>query len=259
MLDCEKEIDSESTYSSVYQILTVKNFPTSILLSLMSVFEEYRLKRKIGWMRPWNMENLRIFKSIRWYPKEDKDLYEMLYKLFLQNIHIFDENNEYFIRDILNDRSTQGFLFYHDSYSLEESTVYEGVTLSLGRISSINSRFRDRIDIILESKVTDLICSQNTDKIRIFIDPYIKNAVMPPLLEFSYKSNKNSEKINAIFELLIKKYHLWENTEREWYHWSQKYISYFGERKNCPLNTLFFNKKMAMKKNSTEEKHIDAT
>jgi hypothetical protein len=244
MFNNDIEIKTDSDYSSIYQTLTVRNLPTAILSTMMKVFEKHRISKKIGWLRPWNKDNLIIFKNFRWYPTEDKDLFDLVSKFLLQNISLFDENYEDFIRDLLNDRRTQGFLFYHDNLFVLEKLNFEGITISLGRMYSKGSRYRDRIDIIMESNIFDSISSQKSDRIRVYIDPYLSTNKFPLPLYINHSEIKNIQQFYNLHGLIIEKYHLWRNSEREWFHWSQKYIRYFGERKNIPINTLFFTKNL---------------
>ena len=252
MLNNDSEIKTDSDYSSIYHILTVRNLPTTILSTMMKVFEKHRISKKIGWLRPWNKDNLIIFKNFRWHPSDDKDLYDLVIRFLLQNISLFDENNEDFIRDLINDRRTQGFLFYHDNIFHLEKLNYEGVTISLGRMHSKGSRYRDRIDIILESNIFDSKSSQKPDRIRIYIDPYLNTNKVPLPLYLNISDIKNIQQFYNLHDITIKKFHLWKNTEREWFHWSQKFIRYFGERKNIPINTLFFTNSLVSTKSLQE-------
>ncbi|KAB8029048.1 hypothetical protein [Fluviispira multicolorata] len=241
MIDEVKEINTESNYKSTYQALTIKKLPNYILLSLMQIFEDYRSKRKIGWSRPWNKYNLCTFQSYRWDIRIDNDIFSLLRIILLQNIHFFDENSEFFIRDILNDPRAQGFLFFHDHK--ENIKDYEGMTLSFGRFSTLNKRFRDRIDIILESQIINRTSTQKLDSIKIYVDPHNGDTKLPQVLKLDKSFLKTHIHLKNLFEILIKKYHIWEHTEREWYHWSQKFVPYFGERNSIPINTLFFNQR----------------
>jgi len=248
MHDFENEIKTDSEYKSIYQLLTFKSFPNTILCKVMNVFEKYRMNHKYGWSRPWNKENLTIFKSFRWYPFEDEDIYILVVQFLLQNINIFDENSEDFVRDLLNDRKIQAFMFFHDSNS--HNSNFEGITISLGRISSRGSRFRDRVDIILEANVCNKISSKKLDKVRIISDPYLGSKKFPNPIFITDKDIKNFQLLEKLLEISINKFLHWKGSEREWHHWSQKYIYYFGERKNEPINSLFFNKIYLAQKNT---------
>ncbi|BBH52015.1 hypothetical protein [Fluviispira sanaruensis] len=241
MLDSVPEINSETNYKNTYEVLTSKNIPIYLLSSLMQKFEDYRAKRKMGWSRPWNKINVCTFESYRWYTKIDYDLLTLFRTVLLQNTHYFDDNSEFFIRDILHDTRAQGFLFYHDR--IEVDKAYEGVTLSFGRLSSLNNRYRDRIDIIFESQLINSTSTRNLDLIKIYIDPYSGDTNLPQVIKLDKSFKKTYGLLKNLYALLTYKYYSWQFSEREWYHWSQKFVPYFGERKFVPYNSLFINPK----------------
>lgn len=248
MIPYDNEIKSDSDYSSIYQTLTFKDLPSSILSKIMNAFEKYRMAHKYGWSRPWNKENLTIFKSFRWYPFEDEDIFDLVSKFLLQNISLFNERNEDFIRDLLTDRKMQGFLFFHDN--LTNSTYREGVTISLGRISNKGTRYRDRMDIILESNIINQTSTQKLDLITLYIDPYLGNLKFPLPIIISNNEMKGFNFLENLQTISTQKFRNWKNTDREWHHWSQKYIYYFGKRIYAPVNTLFFSRTSLSEKNS---------
>ena len=43
-------------------------------------------------------------------------------------------------------------------------------------MSKYGTKFRDRIDIIIESLITNSMSSQKTDRIRVYIDPYLNKS-----------------------------------------------------------------------------------
>ena len=120
-------------------------------------------------------------------------------------------------------------------------------------MSKYGTKFRDRIDIIIESLITNSMSSQKTDRIRVYIDPYLNNATFPAPLFINFSDIKNLFQFNTLFDVIIKKFDLWNLTDRHWHHWSQKYIQYFGKRKTIPINTLFLTKHLLLSQNIKTE------
>ncbi|WP_397600101.1 hypothetical protein [Silvanigrella sp.] len=96
------------------------------------------------------------------------------------------------------------FLFFHDSNS--HYSNLEGITISLGRISARGSRFRDRIDIILEANVCNKISTQKLDKVRIISDPYLGSKKFPTPIFITNKDIKNFQLLEKLLEISINKF-----------------------------------------------------
>ncbi|MEE9424733.1 MAG: hypothetical protein V3V18_07110 [Methylococcales bacterium] len=234
ILDPKTVLNNEQDHQKAQDILNAGNQPSKILRFLMTRFEHYRQSKKIGWSRVWNKKHVINFQSFK---LNDKDL--ELRQLALQVIaaecpKIPDQANQ-FVQELLSgDVAPMGFVFIHELN--ENGQIYEGAVLSYGRANSENRRYRDRLDIILESPITNGN-SQGFSRLRIYIDPYLghKQALW---------SDVKQEPFKPITEQLFN--HLsalsWDwaaDKNRLWEHWVTQYIEFFGPRKT-PVESSYF-------------------
>ncbi len=218
------QIDSVTEYQRVKKTISKKNQPNKIMRFLMNALESYRQSRKLGWSRPWNKYDLTVFQTFKLRPAEDKELLGRISNL-LENDVAMPSSAKNFAEDLLADeKHLMGFLFMHDY--LQDGQLYEGVTVSLGRVK--DKRFRDRIDLIFESPVSEG-CSQGFSRIRVYIDPYM--GAKEPLWSYTV-SEKLSARACHLFDELTNYSWSWaEQEERIWNHWTSDYIDYFAPRK----------------------------
>jgi hypothetical protein len=136
-----------------------------------------------------------------------------------------------------------GFIFVHEyteNQGLDKKNDYEGATLSLGRRvkDKGNQRYRDRIDIIVESPVINGI-SQGLQRTRIYIDPYCKQN-KEPLWQGELDST-HKPPLTQLFNSLSDTSWSWANdTQHIWDHWTSAYIDYFGNRQKPISKSYFF-------------------
>jgi hypothetical protein len=229
-----KAIENESEYHEASKTLSQKKRPPAVLRLLMNSFESYRQARKFGWSRPWNKYELINFQSFR--------IDVSSYPWFLQtaeNLLRLEADNMsaaagQFCTELLADEKLMGFIFVHE-YT-HNGQQYEGATLSLGRVN--NKRYRDRIDIIVESPVVDGV-SQGVQRSRIYIDPY-RETDKKPLWQGESLAD-NNQYITEIFAALSHVSWLWVNDAAHiWSHWTSAYIDYFGERQWAMTRSYFF-------------------
>jgi hypothetical protein len=199
----------------------------------MRAFEAYRAARKMGWSRPWNKYDLINFQSFRLRPREDRGLIDLARRVVLDEFRPLPDEASAYLDDLLPDQELMGFVFCHEYR--REGRLWEGATLSLGR--KVEGRYRDRLDIILESELRDGE-SQGLGRVRIYLDPY-QGKPGPPRWEMT-REDRLGEACHALFAELSEISWTWfDDAERRWDHWTSRYIDYFGERQHAPRHSYF--------------------
>lgn len=229
------QIDSTTEYQRVKKAISKKNQPSKIMRFLMGALESYRQSRKLGWSRPWNKYDLTVFQTFKLRPAEDKSLLNQVTSVLKSDVAM-PSSAKYFADELLADeKHLMGFLFVHDY--LQDGQLYEGVTVSLGRVN--DKRYRDRIDLIFESPVSEGR-SQGFSRIRAYIDPYM--GAKEPLWSHTVSENLSIQACH-LFEVLTNCSWDWtEQADRIWNHWTSDYIDYFAPRKQ-PLEMSYFYQK----------------
>jgi len=229
-----QNIISEDDYKEVKNDLTQKKKPSKILRILMNSMETYRQNKKMGWSRPWNKYNLVNFQVFKLDWKKDAYLLEHVSDILDLQFPELPSKSKDFCNDLLSDRSNlMGFVFVHDFD--DNGKKYEGVNLSLGRIN--NKKYRDRLDIILESPIGNGK-SQGLKRVRLYVDPYEQNTKDPLYKTASIEPNEVSKNLFSMLTDLS-----WDNDEKKlWNHWTVNYIDYFGDRQWILDSSFFYSK-----------------
>ncbi|MDH5547185.1 MAG: hypothetical protein OEZ43_16480 [Gammaproteobacteria bacterium] len=230
----EYTIDSESQYNGIRDILSKQTQRPGVLRLLMRAMERYRSTRKYGWSRPWNKDGVLNTLSLRVRPCEDLELISESIRILENECIGIPEEVISVVHELLLDQNhLMGFLFVQEITDSDGSS-FEALTISLGRVQQ--KRYRDRLDIILESPVVDNK-STGLQRIRVFVDPYDEGRKEPL---WTFESNAiHSKHTQHTFEALSAVTWAWANKrERVWSHWTSRYIDYFGERQ-WPLNRCF--------------------
>lgn len=230
----DEAIENETQYRDVAQTLSHKKRPPALLRKLMNSFEAYRQGRKYGWSRPWNKYDLMNFQSFKLDMSRDTELLQTGADILNELETQMPTEAIAFYQDLLGDQENlMGFVFCHEF--TEGSEQFEGATLSLGRKNA--KRYRDRVDIIIESLVVDGV-SQGLSRVRVYIDPYRQEDKAP--LWQSVLSECDLKNANQLFKTLSSLSWEWaEMPERHWDHWTSVYIDYFGERQ-WPMSASYF-------------------
>lgn len=228
-------ISSEGHYEGIRSILNKESQKPGILRLLMRAMEAYRSARKYGWSRPWNKYGVMNFQSFRLRPKTDTIIIDAVKKTLELECPDMPHELRQVVHELIEDRQhLMGFLFVQESTD-EDGIRYEGINISLGRVNA--KRYRDRLDIIIESKIVDNK-SVGPSRIRVYVDPYEKNR-KSPLWIFRADEIKSEDTITLFNDLAATTW-LWvENKSRRWDHWTSKYIDYFGDRQWNPDSTYF--------------------
>lgn len=229
-------IDSEAHYQGIRSILSKESQKPGILRLLMRAMEAYRSARKYGWSRPWNKYGVMNVQSFRIRPLADTQLIAMAIQTLQREIPDIPREIEGTIHELLLDKKKlMGFLFVQETTD-PDGSLFEGINISLGRVNA--KRYRDRLDIIIESPMTENK-TQGPTRVRVYLDPYDKGRKDPL---WTYQENEiKSEQTKADFESLAAISWEWANSpSRIWDHWTSKYIDYFGPRQWNPLSTYFY-------------------
>lgn len=227
------DIQSDSEYRETSIALHQQRHPPRVLRRLMNAFESYRQARKYGWSRPWNKVDLLNFLSFRLHMREDVWLLDTARRVLAENASRMPDEARAFVDELLADSDLMGFFFVHDF--TEGERQHEGATLSLGRVNQ--KRYRDRIDIIVESELVEGR-SQGLSRCRIFIDPF-RDQERQLLWRADFTPAADSA-CQPLFAALSHLSHAWQyDTDRLWDHWTSAYIDYFGDRALHPQASFF--------------------
>lgn len=226
-MDADKQynIEDEQAYQKALATLNRGAQAPAVLRLLMRAFEAYRAARKMGWSRPWNKYELINFQSFRLRPGEDGDLIELGRQLLDEAFPERPAQARAFIDTLLRDDDLMGFIFCHEYR--HQGRNWEGATLSLGR--KAQKRYRDRLDIILESELLEGE-SRGLSRVRVYVDPYTGKSGGPLWQAVLEPADKPTAE--RLFARLSEISWTWfADTERRWDHWTSRYIDYFGERR----------------------------
>lgn len=225
-------INTDSEYGEVKKILSRGDKPHRVLRLLMNALESYRQSRKLGWSRPWNKVNLMNFQSFRLDREQDRSLFELAADVLIHDGADMPQSAKSFADDLLNSPQLMAFVFVHE-YE-DNGRLYEGATLSLGRVN--NKKYRDRIDLIVEAPVVEGI-TQGLSRLRVFVDPYSGDKA--PLWTL-VQTDELSAATRRLFQRLSEISNQWASRpEKHWHHWTSDYIDYFGARRHPVKRSCF--------------------
>jgi len=229
------QIDSTRQYQQVKKTISKKKQPGKVMRFLMNALESYRQSRKLGWSRPWNKYHLTVFQSFKLKADADQNLFVMARDLLEQDIAM-PSSAQHFVQDLLdNEQQLMGFVFAHDYQDPDDGQLYEGMTLSLGRVN--DKKYRDRIDLIFESHVIGGV-SQGLSRVRVFIDPYM--GAKEPLWAYTLKQNLGNYAYACFDQLSNYSWSCAEDDSKLWNHWTENYIDYFAPRKQTLTQSYLY-------------------
>ena len=236
----EQSIDpAELSMAALKREISLKRRPNGLLVSMMNALEKKRQGKGYGWSRAWNKYGLNVFRSHTADMLEDGE-YVAPVQPFLENVlPQLEEPYGAFASDLLSDPKSMVFTFYHNNHS--DGEQYEGLTLSFGRKVVADPTKRDRLDIILEDRRVDGAVDGEVDRVRIYVCPWEsyadKNFHLEELTDFDPEVKAS---VQELYEHAVSHYHLWkDDEERQWSHWSTRYIDYFGARDFIPQGSCF--------------------
>ena len=131
------------------------------------------------------------------------------------------------------------FTFYHNNDSDEKQ--FEGLTMSFGRKVPEDKTKRDRLDIILEDNREDGTVDGMVDRLRIYLCPWQTYQEKKfHLIELNSLDATQQSIAQDLYKHCIDHYHQWKGEEeRQWSHWSVRFIEYFGPRSFIPKGSSF--------------------
>jgi len=226
-------IKSELEYQKAAQTLSKQNQPPSVLRFLMRALETYRSNRKMGWSRPWNKYDLLNFQSLKLKLPDDNYLIEQAKAVLSAECQDMPVEQAEFARELLADPNLMCFVFAHEF--TDDVRQFEGATLSFGRAN--NKRYRDRLDIIVESEVMNGI-SKGFTRARIFVDPYVQNE--SHLWSHINETLAKQVTLDLFYTLSNLSWSAADDVSRQWNHWTSAYIDYFGPRQWPMKHSYFF-------------------
>jgi hypothetical protein len=218
-------LTNELEYRQVQAELNARKKPSKTLRFMMQALENYRQSKKMGWSRPWNKYQVINFQSFK-LNAADLEIRQLALKTLAAEVPNMPDEAAAFVRELMDgSQAPMGFVFFQEF--TDQDRLFEGVVASFGRINSENRRFRDRLDVILESEVIDG-CSQGLTRMRIYVDPYQGNK--PPLWQQTIDAPSHADSTH-LFAYLANVSWLWATDKsRIWQHWVNDYIDYFGDR-----------------------------
>ncbi len=239
-LDKESINPEDLSMGTLQRELNLQKKPPIVLAKLMNLLEAKRQRKGLGWSRAWNKYGLNVFRAHIHDFNEDRDYFDGVKNILEHLGQEIPPDYRDFVKDLQADPLRMAFTFYHNNWS--ENEQYEGLTISMGRKLPDDRTKRDRIDMILEDRRVDGKVDGKVDRIRIYICPWdrYKNDKAHFLYESKDLGEREFDIAQALYGTCLEKYQAWKDIEeRQWSHWSVKYIDYFGPRVFIPQGTSF--------------------
>ena len=238
-LDDQSMNIEELSMSALTQEINQSKRPNSLLVKMMNALEKKRQKKGLGWSRSWNKYGLNVFRT-HTTDEDSRSQYINPVRPYLEAIlDTVEEPYASFITSLMDDPKLMVFTFYHNNDS--EGNQFEGLTLSFGRKLENDRSKRDRLDIILEDKRENGAVDGKIDRVRIYICPWETHQNKNfHLFELTTLDNEQQESSQKIYTHALDYYTAWKSLdERQWSHWSTRFIDYFGPRSFIPHGSSF--------------------
>jgi len=228
---------NELSHNTLIREISSQKKPNFILRKLMSALESMRAGKGMGWSRAWNKYDLNVFRTHTGNMEEDQALLKQIKEVLTPFLDGFPKEYKGFFEDLISDPKLMLFTFYHNR--TVDGQDYEGLTLSLGRKVPSDRSKRDRFDLVLEDKREQGSVDQKLDLVRIYCCPWhmYQNK---DLHLVKLEANDILDSLQALYAASVDNYHQWKvMEERQWAHWSTRYIEYFGPRSFIPKGSSF--------------------
>lgn len=218
--------------------LNLRRRPAWILRKLMSALESKRIEKRLGWSRPWNKKGMMVFRSHTVRCGKDTEFLGMAAAALSAARGGLPEPYRDFAAELLADPALMAFVFYHNRS--DGSEEYEGFTLSLGRRFPEDKTKRDRLDIVLEDRRSGGRVDGTVDRARIFTNPWLRYREGDHQETDMPLAGGDQDPFQSLYRAGVAGYLAWkDDPERQWEHWSARYIDYFGSRSFIPLGSSF--------------------
>lgn len=220
--------------------LALQRRPSWLLCKFMSALERQRQSRGMGWSRPWNKTDLTIFRTHTHELPADAAYFAAAETVLQSVLASVPEPYASFARELWADPARMAFTFYHNRET--DGARFEGLTISFGRRVRGDASKRDRVDLILEDRCVDGRVDGQVDLLRVYVCPWS---------EFQHERRHHlfaagdlpaalAAEVQSLHQTALERYAVWrEQPARQWQHWSQRYIDYFGPRRFIPMDTSF--------------------
>lgn len=221
--------------------LTLQQRPSWLLVRLMNALEQRRQAHGMGWSRPWNKYGLTVFRTLMGCVDQDPGRHPAVQRLLDASLDSAPVRTREFVHELLADPGRMTFIFFHNRVA-EDGRQYEGFTLSFGRHATADATKRDRLDIIIEDERRDGAVDGIADRLRVYVCPWWSygNDRSFHLEERSERSGDDLGIAQSAFTYGVQQYNIGKFDEsRQWSHWSQRYIEYFGPRQFIPRGSSF--------------------
>ena len=232
------EVD-ELSIPALTREIGLQKKPSWILVKMMNALEKKRQVKGFGWSRAWNKYGLNVYRThISDVARDDE--YLGAAKPFLQHfLESVPEPYQAFVDDLFKDPARMAFTFYHNNDSDEKQ--FEGLTMSFGRKVAGDKTKRDRLDIILEDNREDGTVDGVVDRLRIYVCPWQTYQEKKfHLIELNSLDPTQQRIAQDLYKRCVDHYHQWKGEEeRQWSHWSVRFIEYFGPRSFIPKGSSF--------------------
>ena len=239
-LDADSLRVDELSLPALMRELNLQQRPNWILRKLMNALEQKRQGKGMGWSRAWNKYGLNVFRTHLQDLQRDPAYFAPIAPLLARLVPLAPASYQSFVAELLADPKLMVFTFYHNHESAEAQ--HEGLTLSFGRKVASDPSKRDRMDLILEDRRTGGRVDGQLDRIRLYLCPgseYQQNKNHFALEQHDFGAETLAP-AQALYESCVRHYHAWKgDDERQWSHWSARYIDYFGPRTFIPVGSSF--------------------
>ncbi len=238
-LDNESIDVEELSIPALAREISLKQKPNWLLVKMMNALEKKRQVKGFGWSRAWNKYGLNVFRTHISNIKEDSDYLDPAQPFLERILTDLPEPYASFIPDLFQDPARMAFTFYHNND--QDGRQFEGLTLSFGRKRPEDKTKRDRLDIILEDERGTGSVDGQVDRLRIYVCPWAayKDKAFH-LAEFAQLEGEQQALAQELYAHCTKYYHQWKSEDdRQWSHWSVRFIDYFGPRSFIPKGSSF--------------------
>jgi hypothetical protein len=239
-LDDDSLEPGELSMAALMRELNLQQRPSWLLGKLMNTLEAKRQAKGLGWSRAWNKYGLTVFRTHRHTLPEDDAYFVAARIVFDHFLRPAPAATRSFAAELFADPVRLAFTFYHNHDA--EGRQFEGFTLSLGRLVASDRSKRDRLDLIIEDERVGGRVDGLVDRLRVYACPWsdYQHGRQHHLTEHPMLLGDDLAVAQLFYEKSVGHYHQWKaEPNRQWNHWSARYIDYFGPRTFIPPGSSF--------------------